>query len=400
MPAHPELDLGTLIGARGPSVHWGRLGLFAVALLLSGLVWVVLEPLTSGGGLLPARYWLNYVVANAVLIGAALVGFRLLGDDYLAALAVTVFYTVLMLPVSVFWAIPREVPDFWSVITRVSLFRITSTLTSLIGLAFALRLMRPLWLALGAGGLAANILQYLAIGPLIELAMDGGASLGGILKSLPWAVAEPVLFAGVYWVSLERSWVEAPLAGPAAALPVGFQRLSKGAYLGTIASCLGIALPLVLGGNALARSEPRTALNLLGFSVPFMLVGGVAFIVFVYRMWAAIQDGHARTTPGRAIGLLLVPFFNLYWAFQVLPGFAQDYNGLLVRRGLPLPPLPVGLYRAYVVLSITSVIPVVGLALMVVNYFVALALITRTCDAVNALPADLPADGLLDSPRS
>ena len=55
-------------------------------------------------------------------------------------------------------------------------------------------------------------------------------------------------------------------------------------------------------------------------------------------MWAAIQDGYARTTPGKAIGFMFIPFFNIYWMFQAIWGYSKDYNnfsnGMLLRQNL------------------------------------------------------------------
>ncbi len=72
----------------------------------------------------------------------------------------------------------------------------------------------------------------------------------------------------------------------------------------------------------------------LGLGVVFSLVNAVAFCVLVYKMWSAIEDGQAPITPGRAVGLLFVPFYNLYWVFRALPGWATAYNAFASRQGL------------------------------------------------------------------
>ena len=58
----------------------------------------------------------------------------------------------------------------------------------------------------------------------------------------------------------------------------------------------------------------------------------VVYYVLLYKAWTAIQDGHARTTPAAAVGLMLVPMFNLYWQFQAIWGFAVDYNKYVSRH--------------------------------------------------------------------
>jgi hypothetical protein len=63
-----------------------------------------------------------------------------------------------------------------------------------------------------------------------------------------------------------------------------------------------------------------------------MLVGAVSPIVLLHRAWACIDDGSARSSPGRAVGLLLVPIFNVYWVFHVVPGYATDFNCFIERH--------------------------------------------------------------------
>lgn len=72
----------------------------------------------------------------------------------------------------------------------------------------------------------------------------------------------------------------------------------------------------------------------------------VVLLTFIYRVWKAIQDGHASTSPAAAAWLLLIPVFQLYWVFRAVWGFARDYNQFLERRGLELRKLPERLYLA------------------------------------------------------
>jgi hypothetical protein len=45
----------------------------------------------------------------------------------------------------------------------------------------------------------------------------------------------------------------------------------------------------------------------------------IPFYTTLYRAWKCLQPGGlARTTPGKAIGFLFIPFFNLYWIFQAI----------------------------------------------------------------------------------
>ena len=81
------------------------------------------------------------------------------------------------------------------------------------------------------------------------------------------------------------------------------------------------------------------------FGIIMMVCGAAGWIclicymiftyIYLYRAWQYIQDilGLARTTPGAAVGMLFIPFFNLYWIFNVFPGWATDYNRYLDTKG-------------------------------------------------------------------
>jgi hypothetical protein len=94
----------------------------------------------------------------------------------------------------------------------------------------------------------------------------------------------------------------------------------------------------------------------LGISGVFALVSAVAFCFFVYRMWSAVQDGQARITPGRALGLLFVPFYNFYWVFRALPGWARDYNAYCERHGIRARAAMGPLLAAVLVIPVPSIL--------------------------------------------
>jgi hypothetical protein len=52
-----------------------------------------------------------------------------------------------------------------------------------------------------------------------------------------------------------------------------------------------------------------------------------------YRLWKLIPSDIARTTPGKAVGFLLIPFFNIYWVFVSYVGLSQDMNETLRQQG-------------------------------------------------------------------
>jgi len=126
-------------------------------------------------------------------------------------------------------------------------------------------------------------------------------------------------------------------------------------------------------------------LVLLGFAA--ILFGSSIWYLLLYRAWAAIQDGHTSTTPEKAVGFLFIPFYNFYWIFKAWYGFAQDYNRYIERNALNTAKLPEGLFLAFCILFIGSMVPflnyLAGLPFLVIFIITA----NKTIDAVNSLLA-------------
>lgn len=71
------------------------------------------------------------------------------------------------------------------------------------------------------------------------------------------------------------------------------------------------------------------------------LGGGVLFLLQMYNYWKMIQDGYASTTPGKAIGFLFIPLYNLYWAFQTFWGLSKNLNSFIDRHFSAIPGMQV-----------------------------------------------------------
>lgn len=168
--------------------------------------------------------------------------------------------------------------------------------------------------------------------------------------------------------------------------------MHKAKYLWGIYGFLGAGFLLAMISLADPDLAPLAFLALL-FYVP----GIIVLCFFIYRMWAAIQDGETRTTPGLAVGLIFVPLFNFYWVFRVYPGFAAEYNAYAARNGLSVPALPRAPYAVLAVCSVLGIIPYLGILSGLVGLILLGVVISVTCDAVNRLataprgePKDVP----------
>jgi hypothetical protein len=95
-------------------------------------------------------------------------------------------------------------------------------------------------------------------------------------------------------------------------------------------------------------------------------------LVETHRMWNAINDGKARMTGGKAVGFLFIPFFSLYWIFEVWNGFPTDYNAYVNRYNLQnkVPALDNSLHIWIPILCLLSAFILPLPALMIVFYFV------------------------------
>lgn len=173
--------------------------------------------------------------------------------------------------------------------------------------------------------------------------------------------------------------------------------MNKKVYLGVYIASLTLAL-LGLGlvivyqvvQEFVYRGIRREFPNLESIVVVLAVIAGIQLVivytvyyfVLLSKMWGSIQDGYARTTPGRAIGFLFIPFYNLYWLFNVWGGFPTDYNSFAARYQLPIQPLSSTLFILFPIFVLLSGITS-GLTIFL-NIFVILALIPKVCNAVNA----------------
>ncbi|HHT9119404.1 MAG TPA: hypothetical protein ACFYD3_02525 [Candidatus Hypogeohydataceae bacterium YC41] len=152
-----------------------------------------------------------------------------------------------------------------------------------------------------------------------------------------------------------------------------FQIEEPGAYIFTAYYADGASRPDVVFaiGHTIFQS---TILVLFGeISLPLfgvIIASAVLFYMFMYRLWQLAQMSDLRIqkpSPGLAIGLTFVPFFNLYWIFILYRNLALHLNHLTRHNKIPVTLVTVG-----VALSIGSFL---FSPLMSINPFLFLALI-------------------------
>lgn len=170
-------------------------------------------------------------------------------------------------------------------------------------------------------------------------------------------------------------------------------RLSRSFYLGSVLVAGFMRLFLLGGSWFLTGSgnglEFQTWGMIQGLSLLLSIYLGVIMAFLWYRAWQSIQDGHARTTPGKAVGFSFIPVFNFYWVFQLTWGFAKDANAYVERHDIHEGAVSEGLFLAFPILTLVGLIvtriPVVGYCYSVFGFVLLLVVVNRICDTVLAV---------------
>lgn len=160
-------------------------------------------------------------------------------------------------------------------------------------------------------------------------------------------------------------------------------RLSKVRYLITTTGCATLGFILVLAGHILnSHGSEDIGVPLWIFAFQIYVFSLIVGLVLIYRIWKSIQDGHARTTPAKAVLFLLIPLFNFYWIFQVWWGFARDCNQYIERHQVTIRKLPEWLFLTFCIVSLFWFLWWPIAISLVISFF----LVGRVCDTLNQLP--------------
>jgi len=140
--------------------------------------------------------------------------------------------------------------------------------------------------------------------------------------------------------------------------------------------------------NSGADADPWTALAVFACGGLAVLAAWILAFVCLHRAWRSIQDGYARTTPGKAVGLMFVPLFNYYWVFQSFWGFAKDYNAHLDRCRSSLPRITTWPYLVFAISFVglsALAAPLVGLIAWLSSCVFLPVVMNSMCNSVNRL---------------
>ena len=162
--------------------------------------------------------------------------------------------------------------------------------------------------------------------------------------------------------------------------------LSKGLYLGSL--CGG-----AIGGNVLMIFSMFFGIRVIGdWWIYFLFLGFSASIygfvmvtILFYKLWQSIQGGTVRTTPRKAVGFMFIPFFNIYWMFQLTWGWAIDFNKYVEEKKINTPKVSESIPYQICILWICNAIPYV----IILTFIPVAVLLTIFCnkaiDGANAV---------------
>ncbi len=247
---------------------------------------------------------------------------------------------------------------------------------------------------------------------LFEFWLRAHAVVSGLLSAAIWGL---MIAAALGWRGKRAPVEVAPPLGPATAAPTTPQAtpaatppaappvastpaspppapISKGVFLGVTFGAFGVSMLLSIPGLLLiygSRDEDvqiAGALMSCGSAIPTVL-GVVMLLILLYKLWAALPPHYARTSPGKAIGFLFIPFFNFYWVFQAYWGWAKDHNRAADALGLAPHRASEGLALAICVVAVASILPFVGIFLGLVNLVLMPIFFNGAINGANALTA-------------
>jgi len=119
--------------------------------------------------------------------------------------------------------------------------------------------------------------------------------------------------------------------------------------------------------------------------IPVAIAGYVLLCILLYRFWAVIQDGKPRTTPGKAVGFLFIPFFNFYWAYVAWVGLSKDINAYCRQRNIGAPEVNESLALTWFILCFLGIIPYVGILVGIANLVIMIILARQLATSAAAI---------------
>lgn len=114
-----------------------------------------------------------------------------------------------------------------------------------------------------------------------------------------------------------------------------------------------------------------------------MLIGMVFGLIYLHRAWVLLQPHTKVSTPGKAVGFLFIPLFNLYWVFIAYWRWSQEWNRLVAASPShpKSPRVTEGLFLTYAILSTAGTL--FGALALLPMLIIQLMVVKSLCNVVN-----------------
>ena len=118
-------------------------------------------------------------------------------------------------------------------------------------------------------------------------------------------------------------------------------------------------------------------------TLPLAVLALVFSAILHYQMWQAVPERFRRTTPGKAVGFLFIPFLNFYWYFPSYAGLAEDVSKATGR------PSSYGLGVTFAIMSIIAWfvvwIPFLGFLFIIAKFVIWLLYVRSMARDINRM---------------
>ncbi len=147
--------------------------------------------------------------------------------------------------------------------------------------------------------------------------------------------------------------------------PLNFALFFWPVLIGVVLTAVGVYLAEI--DNEAYLQNPTPVLFILILGMISLIWGQVYWYIIIYRTWTVIPPDIARVTPGKAVGFLLIPFFNLFWIFVAVWIVTQDIQKTNLRG--PFPNQDLALFACiFSVVPYVQIISIVPLAVVAYQF--------------------------------
>jgi hypothetical protein len=110
--------------------------------------------------------------------------------------------------------------------------------------------------------------------------------------------------------------------------------------IGTYGILFGIGILLILIGIAVGVETAEAGVSMVSIGIIILIAAQIYVLVLLYQIWKYVIGESFRyglrpsiDSPGKAIGYIFIPFYNIYWMFIVYGKFARDCNAVAQAKG-------------------------------------------------------------------